>query len=49
MSGGPFCATTIGHPQSRFDSLEENLTELTRQAEEFATKQLPILKALQIA
>jgi SAM-dependent methyltransferase len=31
------------------DSAEENLAELTRQATEFAAKQLPILKALQIA
>jgi len=31
------------------DSAEENLTELTRQATEFAEKRLPVLKALQIA
>lgn len=31
------------------DTPEENLAELTRQAHEFAEKQLPVLKALQIA
>jgi hypothetical protein len=31
------------------DTPEENLTELTEQAQAFADKQLPILKALQIA
>lgn len=32
-----------------FDTTEENLAELTAQAQSFAEKQLPILKALQIA
>lgn len=31
------------------ETAEENMAELTRQAEEFAQKRLPILKALQIA
>jgi hypothetical protein len=31
------------------ESTEENLAELTAQAQAFSAKQLPILKALQIA
>lgn len=31
------------------ESAEDNLAELTRQTEEFAAKQLPVLKALRIA
>ncbi|TYT75308.1 class I SAM-dependent methyltransferase [Desulfobotulus mexicanus] len=30
------------------DTMEENIAEITRQAEEFAQKQLPVLKALQV-
>jgi len=37
------------HEGKTLESTEENLAELTTQATAFATKQLPILKALQIA
>jgi hypothetical protein len=34
---------------STLESAEDNIAELTTQAQTFADKQLPILKALQIA
>ena len=34
---------------ARLQSAEDNLTELTREAEQFQTKVLPVLKALQVA